>query len=453
MATTPKDPTAEEAPIHASEDSPEVVDRTESPFVPPGTSSPAEESAGVKPRTLWNGDDDFVSLERDTEGAVSQAQKGVDKGNHSVASYDSMMEISPSSSDDDKEDNLTTLPPWMANDPGAANNFGRIHPLIHLHNEIVSFCKLMEPTSDELKKRSTLVERLKTLIVDEAFPNENVEPLLFGSQATGLLLPTSDIDLVVLMKEKDGDDGSTGYSAPLHRLEQVLMTEWHSELSSVEVIENTRVPLIKFTHAATQIQVDISFDQANGPEAAKLMKTFLDALPPLRPLTITIKYFLAARALNQPYTGGVGSHMLQLMIVAFLQNRERHAVHFRQASHCNLGSLLLEFFELYGIDFNYLTTGVSVRHDGFFFPKGATNYKANFWNAERPYLCALENPLDPTISVGTGSFRIQMVQRAFAAAYKLLLAHVTEPLLNTHAPSILAAILPTSREMKTRRIS
>lgn len=142
--------------------------------------------------------------------------------------------------------------------------------------------------------------------------------------------------------------------------------------------------------------------------------------------------------------------LLQLMIVSFLQHRERHALNYRKPSLHNLGSLLLEFLELYGNDFNYYTCGITVRHDGFYFAKGSRERKPNFWNADRPFLLALENPLDTNNNVGISSFRIPMIQRSMAHAHKTLLAHLTTPGL-TDGPSILQTILPVTEEMRERQ--
>lgn len=297
---------------------------------------------------------------------------------------------------------------------------------------------------------------------------------MFGSQATGLFLPTSDVDLVIHFpkeKEKEKQNGDSekdgkerekqemeewsalefaAYSTPLEQLADALREAWRDELSYLEVIDSTRVPLVKFTHGPSNISFDVCIDQETGPKAATLMKTYLEAMPPLRPLTFVLKYFMEARGLNEPYTGGVGSFMLQLMIVSFLQHRERDAYNFRRPSLYNLGALLVEFLELYGIDFNYITTGFSVRHDGFYFPKGAHDRKENFYQPSRPFSMAVENPLDPTMDVGTSSFRIQTVQRSFETAFRVLLAQVSEP--RVPSLSILATILPPTQEMKKRAI-
>lgn len=288
---------------------------------------------------------------------------------------------------------------------------------------------------------------------------------VFGSQATGLFLPTSDIDLVILlnndktegngkedkkrMEEREMEEWDASSGSPLIRLAEALRNEWRDELTYLEVIENTRVPLVKFTHASG-VSFDVCFDQETGPKAAVLMKTYEEAMPPLRPLAFVLKYFVESRGLNEPYSGGVGSYMLQLMIVSFLQHRERDGYNFRRPSLYNLGCLLVEFFELYGLDFNYVTTGISVRHDGFYFPKGAKDRKENFWQPNRRFSMAIENPLEPTHDVGKPSYRIHVVQRSFELAFKTLLAHLSEPMVP--AVSTLASILPPTAEMKKRAL-
>mmetsp|Transcript_11948 Transcript_11948/g.21534 ORF Transcript_11948/g.21534 Transcript_11948/m.21534 type:complete len:124 (-) Transcript_11948:2376-2747(-) len=68
--------------------------------------------------------------------------------------------------------------------------------------------------------------------------------------------------------------------------------------------------------------------------------------------------------------------------------------------------------------------------------------KKDYWQPQRPFSIAMENPLDPSFDVGSPSFRIGVVQRAFEVAFKTLLCHVSEPLIPT--VSILASILPPS---------
>jgi non-canonical poly(A) RNA polymerase PAPD5/7 len=383
-------------------------------------------------------------------------------------------------------------------------------PLIRLHNEIVAFVNLMSPTAAEMSLREGVVESV-TRLGSSTF-GDGAKVLPFGSQVTGLCLPGSDVDFVVRLPpppkggergggadddDDDDDDGgmtdatTTAAKAdenanPLRRFANVMLNVYGTRsellegedendsadvvvvvvdggggrgggreyLSYLEVIENTRVPLVKFTIAPHDIDVDVCFDQPHGPESADLMHRFMESMPPLRPLTFVLKYFLASRDINKPFTGGIGSYLLQLMIVSYLQHRAREDMargHGAGGRHYNLGSLLLDFLELYGVDFNYVTTGISVRHDGYYFPKGLSERRNSFWQPTRPFGLAMENPLDPTADVGAGAFRMQMIQRIFGHAFRTLLAYVSEPA--EHADSILARIIPPTEEMERRMIA
>jgi non-canonical poly(A) RNA polymerase PAPD5/7 len=401
------------------------------------------------------GDEDFLAFHQDTNENEPQEQVPRNRS----------------------QSNVSELPPWMDH----YTNFRQVTPLVALHNEIVGFCNLMSPMPEEMEQRNALVERFTTLAF-KVFGKENCEVVVFGSQATGLCLPSSDIDIVIQLpeveKEKEQEIHTTSTAntsasdpdkphhdnlqeepkdegwkdvrekSPLGRLADALREEWLEELTYLEVIAKTKVPLVKFTHAKTNLSFDVSFVKETGPQAATLIKTFMEAMPPLRPLIFVLKYFLAARVLNEPYSGGVGSYMLQLMIVSFLQHRERDAVNYGSPPGVyNLGCLLLEFLELYGTKFNYCTTGISVRHDGAYFRKGER--KEAFLQPNRASMIAVENPLDVNMDVGKASFRYSAVQRAFAAAYKVLLAHLAAPPVPT--VSILATIVPPNDEMMQRK--
>lgn len=181
------------------------------------------------------------------------------------------------------------LPPWM----DRYVDFRRTNHLVALHNEIVGFCKLMEPHEDEMKEREKLVEQF-TELVQSTFDNCQVD--VFGSQATGLCLPSSDIDIAIhlieegsskengvkeegkdskqdetILKQQEMDDMENWdkpSGSPLHRLAEALRGKWTSDLSYLEVIENTRVPLVKFTHGPSNISVDVCFNQKTGEQVA-----------------------------------------------------------------------------------------------------------------------------------------------------------------------------------------
>lgn len=81
-----------------------------------------------------------------------------------------------------------------------------------------------------------------------------------------------------------------------------------------QVIAKARVPIIKFEERESRINFDISFDKANGPEAAKWVNSILLKNPEIKPLCLVVKLFLQQRELNEVYTGGIGSYSLLVML-------------------------------------------------------------------------------------------------------------------------------------------
>ena len=352
------------------------------------------------------------------------------------------------------------LPPWLSIPPDSS-----IPHLTTLHNEIIQFAKLVSPCEKDMVKRTEVFNLVKEC-AEGLFPGCQV--LLFGSQATGLLLPGSDIDVVVLDSvQKEGEAATSATAAtttattttttkeenyldkalqisPMRRLANAIRTDWGDDLSYMEVVEHTRVPIVKLTHEPSGLSIDISFDMLGGPKAAELMKTFMMNMPMLKPLCFVLKFFLVSRGLNEPYSGGIGSFMLQLMVVGFLQQRYREDLNAKRPCVPNLGCLLLEFFELFGENYNYITTGISVLKDGSFFSKGADKRREAYFQPNRPFNLAIENPLEVDMDVGKASFKVGLVKRSFEFAHKTLLAHVSEPAVP--AISILASVIPMSTQ-------
>jgi non-canonical poly(A) RNA polymerase PAPD5/7 len=234
------------------------------------------------------------------------------------------------------------------------------------------------------------------------------------------------VDIVCLLTEEEeariasigtGEGGDMDMDikkqSPMKDFADALLQNWGSDLVYLEVIEHTRIPIVKCTHGPTNISVDISFDLPTGPKAAKLMRFYLKKYPPLRPLTMVLKQFLACRNLNQPYHGGIGSFALQLMITSMLQNRYTEDDYSGRPHVANLGCMLMDFFELYGINFNYVTTGISLEGEGGYFQKANHVLYDEWYQSNRLFQMSIENPLEPGMDVGKGSFRIGLCKRSF----------------------------------------
>lgn len=55
-----------------------------------------------------------------------------------------------------------------------------------------------------------------------------------------------------------------------------------------------------------------------------LLQRFLSEAEEIRPLTLLLKAYLRQMGLNEPYTGGIGSYTLILMIISYLQVNPMH---------------------------------------------------------------------------------------------------------------------------------
>lgn len=81
--------------------------------------------------------------------------------------------------------------------------------------------------------------------------------------------------------------------------------------------------------------------------------------PHIRPLCIILKRLLFERGLNETYTGGIGSFLLFLMVLSFLQLH----LPVGNADFRDVGSLLLHFLDFWSRKWNYLNSAISWRID------------------------------------------------------------------------------------------
>ncbi|PAA54471.1 hypothetical protein BOX15_Mlig031810g1 [Macrostomum lignano] len=295
-----------------------------------------------------------------------------------------------------------------------------------LHEELLLFHQWMSPTPEEAVMRTQVVDRVRRLI-NQQWPEARLE--LFGSFRTGLYLPLSDIDLVLF-----GD----WESPPLRRLARLLRES--GSCGDIKVLDRASVPIVKATDAVTGLSVDISFNMPNSVRAAGLIQEFVQQFPCLPHLVLVLKQFLLQRNLNEVWTGGISSYSLTLMIVSFLQ---RHGSDLsRPVAELDLGQLLVEFFELYGCRFDYMSTGIRVKDGGAHLPK--EQLLRDMEPGLRPSVLCIEDPLTPGNDIGRSSYGALQVQQAFQSAYWSLSSSVLQ-LLPQRAGAAAAAYSPLSR--------
>lgn len=315
----------------------------------------------------------------------------------------------------------SSLPPWMSQDSTKSKS-----PVLRLHEEMISLAKFVGLNPEERQQRLDLIKHLETAIYDEF--DKNVEITIFGSFVTGLSLYNSDIDISVT-KVLGGKSGS------IRRL-GALQERFAKDriLSHSEVISKTRVPILKL-RTTQGIWVDIVVNHANADAGTKFMLRHLKTYPIMRPLIIFLKVFLQQRRVQETYTGGMGSFLLFCMVLSFIQNWGSNGRARRSVSEMSLGHLLMEFLDLYGVNFDYNRVGVSVLKRGHYFTKDCVNS-----------LLTMESPVEVDLDVGKNCFQIMSIKRYFSSAL-VTIGYA----LGKNFPSILSSVIPSQHSLIAKR--
>ena len=304
-----------------------------------------------------------------------------------------------------------------------------------LHEEICDFYHYMKPRPSEVHMRRDVFMRV-THIIQSRWPQARVS--VFGSMLTGLFLPTSDIDLVVF---------GNWPKLPLFSLEEEFRKADIAMDGSILVLDKTTVPIIKFIDKLTEVKVDISFNQETGLRSAEAIHQYIQEYPILPKLVLVLKQFLTQRQLNEVYYGGISSYSLILLLVSFLQLHPRYCA---TDTNANLGVLLIEFFELYGRNFNYMKTGISLTEGGYYFSKEELTQEPEY-SGENAFLY-IKDPISPMENAGRGCFGMWQVKQAFEHAYLRL--HTTVISRDNPVPrrdSLLGTIIKVSQEVNEYR--
>jgi non-canonical poly(A) RNA polymerase PAPD5/7 len=262
----------------------------------------------------------------------------------------------------------------------------------------------MQPTESERKERKGLVQRIKK-ITKNLWPQADV--FVFGSFETGLWLPNSDVDIVVLTYD---DTPSEELIKTLAKGEILEMAD------EMDLITSATVPILKFKDRVTEIYVDVCFNTENGVQGAEIVKALLAKYPEAKYLVCVFKYFLKQRALNDTYSGGIGSFLLFCMVIASIQqhpSRLNNPQHFHRYI---LSHYLVFFLKFFGEDFKYDQNGISILDEGSIFRKSSKRWTLT----DRSNFLTVECPQKPGTDLGRCSFAIETVKKAFSHSYRLL---------------------------------
>jgi non-canonical poly(A) RNA polymerase PAPD5/7 len=250
-------------------------------------------------------------------------------------------------------------------DTGKDSNFCVVNSLAdsrRLHKEIMDFYHHVKPREFEDYMRSDLVDRLRTS-VRRKWKDADIYP--FGSFVAGLYLPTADMDLVF-----NSDDYMAGHRPRydtknfLYKFQAHIIHEGFAVEGSIEIIAKARVPLVKYVDSKTGLRVDVSFENYTGINANKTFKDWKAKYPAMPILVTLIKQFLTMRGLNEPVNGGIGGFTVMCLVISLLQLLPQVQSGNMIPEH-HLGEILMEFLDLYGNEFDAVTTAIQFDPPGY----------------------------------------------------------------------------------------
>ncbi|BGP42448.1 hypothetical protein JCM10449v2_006453 [Rhodotorula kratochvilovae] len=260
-----------------------------------------------------------------------------------------------------------------------------------LDDEIDAFVAWVRPTRGEHKMRMHAFACFEK-VVARLWPAAKVE--LFGSMATGLYLPSGDLDIRALAQ--------SGFA------------------SSIRLVPDAKVPLVKLVTAREfgAFAMDVSFNSPNGPRGAVESLRLLGELEATKPgakarvkaLVFLLKALLNVKGLAEVKDGGLGGMGIFCLVVSFVQ------LDTRQPDECSPGQDLLHFLWKYGFDFDYRRDCIITADGGWIMSK------AHFgWSGER---LSIQHPVDPDRDLTSGTWAIKSLRRAIEETYQQLRACV-----------------------------
>ncbi|XQJ24828.1 topoisomerase-related function protein-like protein [Leishmania guyanensis] len=247
-----------------------------------------------------------------------------------------------------ERDRVLVVPLWSIARMEQNGGYCRASPLIALHQEITDLVDYLRPTEAEVAMRR-YIEKKIGLLVDRLWPGSSV--LVYGSMYTHLLLPLSDLDVTLL-------DVPVPVEEALSALAKEISNAGLCENAYPQVILKTKVPLIKFVHKGSLIDVDISVGAVDGKRNSECIVQYMNAYPEALPLILVVKYFVMQRGMHEPYHGGLGSYATTLLVVAFLRQHPIYTTQPEQRAMTGLGKLLVDFFRMCGQYWNYRRVAV-----------------------------------------------------------------------------------------------
>ncbi|KAL1311306.1 hypothetical protein AAFC00_001486 [Neodothiora populina] len=283
-----------------------------------------------------------------------------------------------------------------------------------LHQEIIDFYEYVRPRDFEEQVRLNLVRRIQQAI-QPRFPQVQIKP--FGSFASGLYLPTADMDLVAVSQEfLSRGLPRIATNNQMRKFADCLVTAKIVKPGSLTVITGARVPIIKLVDNETGLRVDVSFENNSGITAQRTFEEWKIKHPAMTIIVALIKQFLVMRGLSEVFSGGLGGYSVICLVVSSLRRlAQAQEPDWDPMQH--LDHILMDFLIHYSEEFDRYSTGIQMEPWGYinktlWTPRGAKK--------AQPERLLIIDPNKYDNDISGGSKNVDIIFDSFRRAYRQL---------------------------------
>ena len=273
-----------------------------------------------------------------------------------------------------------------------------------LRTDLIDFMNYVHKQNAKLE---LTIEKINSLIEQSVLESlgEEYHLQMYGSRATKLCLPWSDIDYVIsytINRHKD----------PLLILYEYLYTIPNRFFVDMKYISGASVPVLKIytNNEFHKISLDISMEnqEHHGEECVNYIKKKINEFEVLTPMTFALKNILQKAFLNDPYKGGLSSYGVILLIIHFLIVQKKMG---NDISMNNLGKLFYDILYYYGNDYEI--------HNPIIIDENVDYQKILFFHQFQLFKeeIILVDPLNISNNVAKNTRQYKNIQLAFKIAY------------------------------------
>ena len=297
--------------------------------------------------------------------------------------------------------------------------------IVNFYNEIIYENDKIFPFKKKLNSivLKVINNSLNTLLK----PYNIINLIVYGSQASGLSLPESDIDLLLIYC----DSNNNSLDKFISELYNILLTS--KKFNNVMSLPKASSPLIKIEYEINSynnyynnnnislIHMDISFHNIYPNKntiyytpsllIVKYIQKSIEYLPQSKNIIIVIKKYLKNLGLNNYYTGGLNSFSIFIMVFAFYKY-EIKILGNDSVNNFYIGQFLVQFLDFYS-KFNFNEFIININKDIPFIIKDKDKDKSN---------AVILDPFTLN-NIACNSFRICEIQKKFDSLKENLLVN------------------------------